>query len=300
MLTLQKLRNFVAVAEERQFLRASSRLGIAQPTLSAQIKELEQELGVALFSRTTRQIALTIEGERFYQRARQILAELDVAITEARHQAELKQGRIDIAATPSVAATIVPRAIALFQEQFPDILVRLNEESFHGVEDQVRNGLVHFGIGPTTARNGDVTFSLLFSERFFAVLPVDHPLAGEPVLSLARVAREPIITPGYGTGISDVVEGVLRDNGFNLPRPHSLARHDTVVAMVEAGLGVAILPELGLHRTGIRKISIVPIVEPQISHDIGVIERKGGSVSSAAAAFLALLRSEPLLTDFRR
>jgi LysR family carnitine catabolism transcriptional activator len=299
MPTLQKLRNFVAVAEERQFLRASTRLGITQPTLSAQIKELERTLGVALFSRTTRQIALTIEGQRFYQRAKQILSELEVAISEARDQAELKQGRIDIAATPSIAATILPQAMALFRHDFPDIVVRVTEDSFHGVEDLVRNGMVNFGIGPTMERHGDFTFSLLFNERFFAVLPEDHLSANAKSLKLADIAAQSIITTGYGTGISDVVEGVLRDNGLHLPRTHSLTRHDTVVAMVEAGLGVAILPELGLYRTGVRKVRIIPISEPLISRDIGVIERKGGSVSSAASAFLSVLQKETLLASFR-
>lgn len=300
VLTLQKLRNFVAVAEEGQFLRASERLGTSQPTLSAQIKELEFALGVTLFSRTTRQLALTTEGERFYHRIKGVLSALEHAVAEVREQAELKKGHIDIAATPSVAATILPQAMALFRRQFPEITVRVAEESLHGLEEKVRNGQVNFGIGPTAqAASADFNFTVLFKERFFAVLPLEHALAGAHSLRLEQIASDEIITTGPQTGIGDVVAAALRENGYRVSRAHALNRHDTVIAMVEASLGVAILPELGLQRTDAAKVRIVPLIQPEITREVGIIERKGGSVSAAAAGFLSFLRSEELLASFR-
>src|SRR5690242_19963988 len=99
---LTRLRSFIAVAQERQFRRAAERIGLSQPALSAHIRELEQDLGVALFSRTTRSVRLTAEGESFLHRAQRALDDLSAAVLELRERAELKRGRVAIAATPTV------------------------------------------------------------------------------------------------------------------------------------------------------------------------------------------------------
>ncbi|MGO4833793.1 LysR family transcriptional regulator [Rhizobiaceae sp. 2RAB30] len=297
-LSLQKLRNFVIVAEERQFLRASQRVGVSQPTLSAQIKELETELGVPLFSRTTRQVHLTIEGERFLARIRQILFDLEIAVTEAREQAALKHGRITIAATPSLAASVLPPLIAEFHTSFPEIDVRLVEEISQTVDNMVRTGVADFGIGPSITRQADLLFSPLFQERFFALVPAGHPLSDARAIPVAALPERELITVGKGTGIRDVIERALRDNGLDMGSPHVLTRVDTVVSMVEAGLGVGLLPELSLPRPGREKLHIIPVVDPEIVRSVGLIERKGGSSSSAATSFLGKLRTGRLFERF--
>ncbi|BCP54919.1 LysR family transcriptional regulator [Kaistia sp. 32K] len=290
-LTLQKLRNFLVIAEEGQFLRASQRVGISQPTLSAQIKELESELGVTLFSRTTRRIQLTTEGERFFERVTKMLSDLEVAVTEVREQAALKHGRVTIAATPSLANSVLPPLMAEFRRAFPDIDVRLLEEISEGVDHLVRQGIADFGVGPGIGRQMDLSFSPLFEERFFAVVPLEHPLGRMDTLPLAALPERELITLAKGTGIRDVLEQVLRDNGMEIGTSHVLTRADSVISLVEAGLGVGLLPELSVARVNPKRARIIPITEPEISRNIGLIERKGGSSSSASSAFLRMLRA---------
>lgn len=297
-ISLQKLRNFVIVAEERQFLRASQRLGISQPTLSAQIRELEGELGVPLFNRTTRQVNLTTEGDRFFHRAKQILSDVEIAVSEAKQQAALKHGRVTIAATPSIAASLVPPVMAEFRLAFPDIDVRLIEDISQVVDNLVRTGIADFGVGPGRGRQTDLTFSPLFEERFLAVARSGHALSGAKSVTLAQLTEHDLITTGQGTGIRDVVEGALRDKGLDVGMPHSMTHVETVISMVESGLGVALLPELSLSRVDRRRIDIISVTEPEIVRSVGLIERKGGSPSSASTAFVALLRSNKVLDQF--
>src|SRR5579875_2194376 len=142
---LTKIRSFVAVAQTRQFRKAAEALGLSQPALSAHIRALEHELGAALFMRTTRSVTLTAEGERFLRCARSILKELDRAICELRDQAQLKTGRVVVAATPSVAANVLPKALAAFKARHPDVQLHVREEPAAGVERRVEAGDADFG-----------------------------------------------------------------------------------------------------------------------------------------------------------
>ena len=108
-ISLAKLRSFIEVAEEKQFRKAAEKLGMSQPALSTQIRELEKSCGVPLLARTTRSVRLTVEGERFLRRAQKIVADLELAVADLREQAVLKHGHVTVAATPSVASNILPR-----------------------------------------------------------------------------------------------------------------------------------------------------------------------------------------------
>lgn len=290
-LSLQKLRNFVAVAEERNFLRAAQKLGITQPTLSAQIRELEADLDVQLLNRTTRHVQLTIEGDRFLQRTRRILADIDVAVDEAKQLALLQHGRVSIASTPSAAGTFLPTAIAKFQEAFPDIAVHLREDVAPAVDNFVRMGVADFGIGPKLDRSSDLSFQFLIREQFMAVLPCGHVLEDRSALSLQDLVTHKLIPTRHGSGIQDLVDTALRAQGLAADPSFELMSRETVIAMVEAGLGVALLPGLTLSRLQNDRVRVLPMADPALEREIGFIEKKGGSNSAAASAFLKLMRS---------
>lgn len=290
-LNLQKLKSFVAVSEERNFLRAAQRLGITQPTLSAQIRELESDLEVQLLNRTTRHVQLTIEGDRFLQRTRRILADIDVAVDEAKQLASLQHGRLSIASTPSAAATFLPIAMARFQEKFPEVTVHLREEVSAVVDNLVRIGIADFGIGPKLDQSTDLSFVSLVQERFMAVLPLGHALADRKDVTLEELAASKLIPTLRGSGIQELVDAALRSQDLVADPSLQLMSRETVVAMVEAGLGVALLPELTLSRLRNHRILVLPLAQPGLARDIGFIEKKGGSNSAAASTFLSLMRS---------
>jgi LysR family carnitine catabolism transcriptional activator len=259
-------------------------LGLSQPALSSQVRDLEAELGVSLFSRTTRSVALTVEGERFFFRAKQVVADLNSAVSDMKNQSLLAHGRIVIAATPSIASTLLPAAIKAFTQQFPDVTVQLHEDYLTGVESRVQSGIADFGIGPVPARGSELVFSPLFKEKFYGVVPVDHPLASQRSVSFDRLSEYPLLATSTGTGIRQVLDSVLQDRGRYMNAGHVVGRYETLLSMVAEGLGVAFLPALALLQSDPSRLHLLDVREPVTLRDIGFLQRKGGSSSSAAAA----------------
>jgi LysR family carnitine catabolism transcriptional activator len=286
-LSLPRIRNFVAIAEERQFRRAAERIGLSQPALSAQLRELEDYLGAALLSRTTRSVRLTAEGEKFLQRARNILADLQSAVLELRDHASLRRGRLAVASIPSAASRILPEVVAAFMKRFPGIDVQMIELSAHDVSRCVASGDADIGIAPAPDRNSEMSFAFLLRDRFVGLVPKSSRLARQRRVRLEALFEYPLIATVPGTSIRATLERACREHGKSLRVAHSVTQHQTVVAMVGAGLGVALLPSLSLTERA--DVAHVMVVNPHISRDIGVIHRKG-ETSAAAREFIAGLR----------
>lgn len=287
-ISLPRIRSFVAVAQERQFRRAAERVGLSQPALSAQLRELEEFLGTALLSRTTRSVHLTAEGEKFLVRARNILADLDSAVLEVRDHASLRRGRLAVASIPSVASRILPAVVAEFTGRFPGIDVQMIELGAADVLRCVASGQADLGIAARPERSGELSFSMFLRDRFVGLVPKTSPLARKRRVDLDALFEYPLITTVPGTSIRSTLERACREHGQSLRVTHSVTQHQTVVAMVGAGLGVALLPNLSLTENS--AVARVVVVNPQITRDLGVVQRKGVSSSAAAEEFIHGLR----------
>lgn len=288
MLSLTKIKSFIVVSEEGQFRRASERLGISQPALSAHIQDLEQALGVALFSRTTRNVRLTAEGQTFLNRAQRVLDDLNSATLELRERAQLKYGRVVIAATPTAAAHILPPLIVSFSRQFPGVHVQVLEKVSSEIVRLVITGAADFGVGPCGEVHDELAFDVISRERLSGILPLGHPLAGRQRVRLSELARYPLLTTAPGSAIYEAIVRKLRGYRTAASNSHVLTNHLTVIAMAAAGLGVGLLPERALTMIHGRKVNAIEVVDPEIALEIGVLQRKGGSSSSAAKEFLRL------------
>jgi LysR family transcriptional regulator, carnitine catabolism transcriptional activator len=290
--SLAKMKSFVAVAETLQFRRAAEALGISQATLSTHIRDFERELGVALFSRTTRNVRLTAEGERFLYRAQKVLEDLSGAISDVRDQAELKRGRLIVAATPSVASNVLPDVIATFRARYPGVTIQVAEDRSSAVEHRVQTGEADFGVGPRSGQRTDLSFTYLCRDRIVAVVSRDHALAKRSRVRLERLLEYPLLRSIPEMSARRSLEAVLRDRGLELHTEHLLTQDrgtpQTVVAMVAAGLGIALLPSLALAMLDLRRIALLNVIDPELSREIGILQRKGGSQSSAATEFLRL------------
>ena len=300
-LNLVRIRSFIAVAEERQFRRAAERVGISQPALSGHIRELERDLGVALFSRTTRSVRLTAEGESFLHRAHRVLEDLNTAVLEVRERAQLKRGRVAIAATPTAASQVLPPIIASFTGRFAGVRVQVQEAVAPKVERLVTDGQVDFGVGPRPEGRTELAFNFLFYERLCGVLPIDHELAKRRRVRLAEIARYPLLTTAPGTAIFQSLERALRERAITFSADHVLTQHQTAIAMAAAGLGVALVPESMVTTADRRRVAVVEVIDPEVTADMGILQRKGGGSSSAANEFLKLwLRDECPLAAKKR
>jgi LysR family carnitine catabolism transcriptional activator len=291
-LSLVKLKSFVAAAQTLQFRQAAEILGVSQATLSAHISDLERDVGVVLLSRTTRRVRLTAEGERFHNRARKVLEDLESALSEVREQAQLRRGRLIIATISSVASNILPPVLAAFRTQYPGITLQIVEDGTTAVEQRVASGDADFGIGLQPREHTDLSFRPMFRDRLVAVVGNRHALARRSRVRLAQLLEYPLLRSIPEISIRRSLETLVRERGLDFRTEHLLS-HDrgtpqTVVAMVAAGLGIALLPSLALAMLDRHQIAVLDVVDPELSRDIGILERKGGSTSAAASEFLTL------------
>ncbi|HEY1823935.1 MAG TPA: LysR family transcriptional regulator [Trebonia sp.] len=247
---LRRIQYFIAVAEECHFGRAAARLRMAQPPLSQQIKQLEAEMGVALFTRSTRKVELTPAGERFLERARHILASVDDAVEEAGRVAEGMLGTLTIGFTGSATYDLLPSLARVLRAELPGIGLNLRGEML--TPDQVAallEGTLDLGFLRPPVRSPGLDVRILRREPLIAVLPEAHPMSSQSKVKLADLRDEPFITyPSHNRSV--VYEAVMeacQQSGFAPARVHEVGETSTLVSFVAAGLGVALVPASVRH-----------------------------------------------------
>jgi len=247
---LRRIQYFIAVAEECHFGRAAARLRMAQPPLSQQIKQLEAEMGVTLFTRSTRKVELTASGERFLDRAREIMLAVQDAVDEAGRVAEGMLGTVAIGFTGSATYELLPSLARVLRAELPGIELRLRGEML--TPDQVAallDGTLDIGFLRPPVRSPDVDVRVLRREPLIAVLPESHMLAVRLNVKLSDLRDEPFITyPSHNRSVvhEAVIEACQR-SGFTPAKVHEVGETSTLVSFVAAGLGVALVPASVQH-----------------------------------------------------
>ena len=250
VLNLESVRRFVVVAEECHFGRAAERLHIAQPPLSQAIRQLEFDLGVELLARTTRQVALTPAGELYLERARAILASADAASDAAVRVAAGELGRVAIGFTGSATYDLLPSLARVLRAEFPGLWLDLKCELL--TPDQVAGLLdktLDLGFLRPPVRHPDIELRVLRREPLMAVLPAEHPLAARPSVRLAELRDEPFVTyPSRRRSVvHDAVLDACAEAGFVPAKVQEVRETATLVSLVAAGLGVALVPASVQH-----------------------------------------------------
>lgn len=246
MLDLRKLRYFLMVAEELHFGRAALRLHLAQPPLTRQISALEAELGFKLFDRTSRTVTLTAQGRAFLPYARGVLEQVELAHVIAGKLAAGTAGQLTLGYVSSIALSdLFSQAIQAFAQRFPDVQLTLVECASGGLGAQVADGRLDVGLSRLLPQSKAVQALSLGEERLVAALSTDSPLASQAQLSLAQLSAYPLILfpADYGSGLNQSIEQLYRHHGQPL-RPGPTGRQITsIIALVAAGQGVALVPE---------------------------------------------------------
>jgi len=274
---LRHLRYFVVVAEECHFGRAAARLHIAQPPLSQQIRQLEGDLGVTLFTRTTRKVELTAAGERYLERARAILASVDAAMAEVGRVASGEQGRLAIGFTGTATYELLPSLVRVLRSEFPRVDLDLKGEML--TPEQVAGLLdktLDLGFLRPPVRHPDIEVRVVRREPLVAVLPQSHPLAGRRSVRLTALRGEPFITypSRHRSVVYDAVLDACADAGFAPARTQEVAETSTLVSFVAAGLGVALVPATVRHLqiTGARYL---PLADTTREVELALAARAG-------------------------
>lgn len=283
---LHQLRYVIAVAEEGSFTRAADRLYLAQPSLSVQVRKLEQELGTRLFNRLGRGVALTSAGEAFLPHARRALFEVEQAREQVEAVLGLKLGRVALGVLPSVGSALLPDILAAFKARYPGVDVRLLEDNVSlEFERMVHDGQLDLAVIRMPCTLKDLSAQTLVREPMVALVPTAHRLAGRPDVSLTELVGEEFITMKPGQGLRELVVDVCARAGFEPNITVETGQLSIVRGMVRAGVGVSVLPRLAAGRENL----LLPLTEPYARRELGVVWRADQPLPTPTDAFLTML-----------
>lgn len=286
-INLRHLRAFLAVAHLASFTRAADRLSITQPALTMCIRQLEELIGVALFNRTTRRVSLTAAGEDFLPTAERLIHDFEVAIHDVKAIADRQQGRVSVAAIPSVAVGWLPTVVSRFVREFPGISIHLQDDSSYGVRRRVRRGDVDFGFTGLWELDAELDYTPVLRDKVGLVCRIDHPLAlSSGTRRWIDLAGHTFLNMGHAERIRSVLEQVPELAATMNSTKYRIANTATLVAMLEAGLGITALPATAIPKSARALLAFVPLTEPALDRTICVIQRKDHTLLPAARALL--------------
>lgn len=261
-MTLFQMEVLVAVADNGSFTRAGEKIGLSQSGVSHTIGSLEKELGISLFVRNRTGISLTAVGEQAVASARAILEQTSLLKQLAERSSDQHKGIVRIGCFPSAATTLLPGLLRSIRKLYPLVETRLFEGTYPEIEEWIRTGVVD--VGYVVCPPDDLEWVLLVEDPLKAVLPAAHPLAGDSALTLEQLTREPFILPM--AGCERLIQSEFAKRNLRLDIKHEVADNATILRMVEAGIGVTVVPALTLPQTlsGVSVLDLAPSLQRQI------------------------------------
>jgi len=290
-LKLKDLRYLVAVADQRHFGRAAARCFVSQPTLSAQLKKLEQALGVQLIERAPNAISLTAVGEEIVARARRILEASDEVVQLARSHQDPLGGRLRVALLPTIGPYLLPRVAPLIRKTLPRLQLHLYEYQTAPMLDRLHTGELDVGILALPVELEGLEARELYREDFLLAVPERNRLAGQERVRLADLRDETLLLLEEGHCLRDQALEVCSRVGVRDSQDFRATSLETLRQMVAAGAGVTLLPELatrGAYRSG-RGVALRPFVRPAPARCIGAVWRKTTPRRAAIEAVCELI-----------
>jgi DNA-binding transcriptional LysR family regulator len=291
-LSLQQLLSFLLVAQEKSFRAAGHRMHISQSAVSVQIQQLESFLGVSLFHRTTRNVSLTPEGELLASVAQRVVRELHAVSHELSELAQLQRGIAKVAALPTFAHQVLPPLMGRYLQQHPGMEIRLHDLDSAAALKALEKAEVDFAVLGRTGELGLFEFIPMFDDELVVLAP-DQPQALQGTVSVQELARQKLLLTPPGAQVRSLVDALFGQFQCKPQVVQECFRPQTLLALVEQGLGVTVLPRSAVPRTGLSGIRVVEL-ETRLVRQICVVTRSHQSLSPAAASFRDfLLASRP-------
>lgn len=297
--TLRQLRVFVAVARQGSFSQAGQLIGLSQSAVSHSIKELEGEMGIRLLDRTTREVLLTEAGVQLASRLEHILEELNNTLLDVRSYGHQRSGTVRVAASQTISAHLMPQCLAASQLSYPDIRVLLRDRPQHWVVQSIRNAEVDFGIAIGPFHADDLECEAILAEPFLLLCRQDDPLAQQPTIRWDMLNHRTLVLQDYASGSRVLIDEALSAQGVIADIAQEIGHPATLFPMVEAGIGISILPALALPLPQGRPLLVRRIV-PEIDRSIMLVRRKNRSLTPAAEAIWQEVRQQAALLNQQR
>ena len=286
-MNLRDLRYFVALADTRHFGRAAEICFVSQPTLSTQLKKLEDELGVTLFERAPRNILLTPAGEQILKHARQALAQVSQMQEIAKHIRDPEAASIRLGIFPTLAPYLLPHVVPNIRKRFPNLELLLIEEKTEALIQQLRSGMIDAAILAEPVADDHFEKMHLFTEPFVLALPENHPLSRQRTLGLGELEQQHLLLLEDGHCLRDQALAVCALSGAAEKEGFRATSLETLRQMVAAGVGITLLPMLAVQAPVPESthIRLMPFRNPAPTRRIALYWRK----SSVRTGFLAEL-----------
>jgi DNA-binding transcriptional LysR family regulator len=293
--TLRQLRVFRAVAQARNFSRAGDGIGLTQPAVSRAIHELESQLGLKLLDRTTREVALTEAGQSLAARLERVLDELDQTLQDVGGLARARRGKVRVASSPTLSASLMPACIAACARQEPDIQLVLLDRIQQDVLGSVRAGEVDFGVVIEPSAPEDLHCETIMRDPFVLIAPPGHALARAATVRWAALDGQPLVLLDHASGSRRLIDAALARHGAHCPIAQELGHAATVFRMVEAGIGLSVLPALAVPPEGLGPLAVRPLT-PRVQREIVLAHRRNRAPAPLAQRVWQLIRETAGLT----
>ena len=286
---LKLLQTFLMVGEYASFRIAAEKSFRSQSAVSAQIRQLEEQLGVPLFHRTTRSVRLTEEGQQLLDCAQRALMEVEQGLRKIRESADVRKGKVSMSCSPTIAETRLARALAAFESEYPGIEVSVRELASEQIFESVRRREVDFGIGPQIDTS-EFQFETLMDDPFYALVPKRLLDTDKDTISLSALAEMPLLVLNQATAMRNMIEEVMREKRLRFNLRYEFTQAQTLISMASTGLGVAILPGVALPARIDTGTHALRIVNPSMSRRVSVITARGQALSPASQRLVELLK----------
>ncbi|HEY4552949.1 MAG TPA: LysR family transcriptional regulator [Bacillaceae bacterium] len=289
---LRQIQYFIEVAKREHMTDAADALHVAQSAVSRQIVNLEAELGVNLFIREGRNIRLTPIGRMFLEKMEQAMDVIEQAKREIEECLDPERGTVRIGFPSSLAAYLLPSVISAFRKSHPLVKFQLHQDAYRNLVDSVLKGDIDMAIlGPLPLEERRVKSEILFVENIVALLSSSHPLAKKPSLSLSELRKDSFVLSPRGYILRDIVVQACRQFGYEPAIMFEGQDIDAIKGLVSAGLGVTLLPEITLVDSLPRATVKIPIKEPVVTRNVGVIIPKDRELLPTEQLFYEFLKN---------
>lgn len=280
---------FLSIAERGSFHRAASHLNLSQTALSHRMRKLEDDLGVRLFTRTTRQVALTPAGLELLPKARRMLGDLTAAYEALRDQGRASQERLSIGCLPTIATNHLPPVLKAFAPAFPTINVHIHDCSAQDIADLVQKGEAEFGISILAANRWDLEMRPLFTEPYVLVCARDHPLAVRAQVTWSDIEGLPLVRVSSQTANRAIVDEALGSRREFMLWRYEVNHLATAIRLVQERIALAVAPRLAFDVDATGDLTALPIRGPGVTRTIGIVTKRGLPLSEPGRALLDLV-----------
>jgi DNA-binding transcriptional LysR family regulator len=284
------LQAFLSIAERGSFSRAAAHLNLSQTALSHRIKKLEEDLGLQLLARTTRQVALTPAGLDLLPTARKIIGELSDAVDLLRERGRARQERITLGCLPTIAAHHLPRVLREFNALHPGIAIKVHDNSASEIATLVQSGQAEFGVTIIAMNIWDLAVTPLIKERFVLLCTKDSEFAKRRFVAWSNLQEAPLIRISPQAGNRALIDDALGRRRDTLNWRYEVQHLQTAVGMVLEKLGVAVVPNIAVETQGREGLVALPLRNPSVSRTVGIVVKRGLPVSKPAQALIDMIR----------